>query len=245
MCIITLQRPERLNALDLALSCAFRDAVWASLGKPSVRALVVAGQGGNFCAGADLKRDRGQEAASGLDILEVLQEAVGQLRGGRLPTVAAIEGNAAGAGLSIALACDFLVASRTARLSAAFTSVGLVPDLGITATLPERVGIGVARDMLLAGGVRNGDQAFADGLVDELCEPGAALEAALVRARRLAKAAPLAVAGARRLLAERGLAPSSHAHLELLLQRAMRGTADATEAAAAFADKRPPVFRGA
>lgn len=243
--ILTLQRPERLNALDLALSCAFRDAVLTALATPAVRVLIVSGQGGNFCAGADMKRDRRQEAASGLDILEVMQEAVGLLRGGRLPTVAAIEGNAAGAGLSIALACDFLVASRTSRLSAAFTSVGLVPDLGITAALPERVGIGVARDLLLAGGVRNGDQALADGLVDDVCEPGAVLDAALARARRIAEAAPLALAGTRRLLAERGLPSSSHAQLELLLQRAMRGSADATEAAAAFADKRRPVFRGA
>jgi|LNAP01.1.fsa_nt_gb enoyl-CoA hydratase/carnithine racemase len=242
--ILTLNRPHCLNALDLALCCALRDAVRAANSEPSVRALVLAGEGGSFCTGADLKRDRAAETSTGLDLLEVLQEAFLLLRQGGKPGVAAIEGHTLGAGLSLALACDFLVAGASAQLGAPFTSAGLAPDLGISLTLPERVGIGPAREMLLLGAIKSADKALALGLVDEVCDAGSALTRAVERARALAMRAPLALAAARQLLAASGLGIERHLSQELQLQRTLRATQDAAEAAAAFAEKRPPRFLG-
>lgn len=242
--ILTLNRPHCLNALDLALCCALRDAVRTANAEPSVRALVLAGAGGSFCSGADLKRDRAAEARTGLDLLEVLQEAFLLLHQGGKPGVAAIEGHALGAGLSLALACDFLIVGASARLGAPFTSAGLAPDLGITITLPERVGVGPAREMLLLGAVKRSGEALSLGLVDEVCDAGSALPRAVERARALAARAPLALAAARQLLAARGFGIECHLAQELQLQRALRATQDATEAAAAFAEKRPPRFVG-
>jgi 2-(1,2-epoxy-1,2-dihydrophenyl)acetyl-CoA isomerase len=242
--ILALNRPHRLNALDLELCCALRDAVRIAKAEPSVRALVLTGEGGSFCTGADLKRDRAAEARTGLDLLEVLQEAFLLLRQGGKPGVAAIEGHALGAGLSLALACDLLVAGASARLGAPFTSVGLAPDLGITLTLPERVGIGPAREMLLLGAAKSASDAFALGLVDEVSEAGGALQRALERARALAARAPLALAATRELLAARDPGVERHLGQELQLQRALRATQDAAEAAAAFTEKRPPRFLG-
>lgn len=242
--ILALHRPERLNALDLALCCALRDALRQASAEPTVRALVLTGGGRSFCTGADLKRDRAAEARSGLDLLEVLHEAFRLLREGGKPAVAAVEGHAVGAGLSLALACDFIVAGATAQLAAPFTAVGLAPDAGITMTLPERVGIGAARQMLLLGTVHDAGQALALGLVDEACEAGSALPRAVERAAALAARAPLAVAAARQLLAVRGLPAAQHLEQELRLQRALRASRDAAEAAAAFAEKRLPIFQG-
>ena len=242
--VITLNRPHRMNAIDLDLGCALRDAVAAACADAGVRAVVITGEGSNFCTGGDLRRDRSKEAAAGVELVDIVQEAFLALRHGDKASVAAVQGHAQGAGLSLMLACDFAIADTTAKFGAPFTGAGLVPDMGLAITLPERVGIGMARDMVLCGTVKDAAAALAAGLVDMVCEPGRALPAAMEKAAVLAGRAPLAIAGARVLL-NRTRDP-----LELVLgeesrrQKALRQTEDSREAIAAFGEKRRPQFKG-
>ncbi len=242
--VITLNRPHRMNAIDLDLACAFRDAIVSASNDAEVRAIVIAGEGSNFCSGGDLRRDRAKEAAAGIDVVEVVQEAFLVLRNGDKASVAAVQGHAQGAGLSLVLACDFAIADTTAKFGAPFTGAGLVPDMGLAITLPERVGIGMARDMVLCGTVKDAAAALAAGLVDMVCEPGQALPAALEKAAVLASRAPLAIAAARALLNRTRDPVEIVLREETRLQNALRLTQDAREAVAAFGEKRKPVFRG-
>ncbi len=244
ICVITMNRPHRMNAFDLDLSCALRDAVLAASTDAAIRAIVIAGEGGNFCTGADLRRDRAREQTENIDLLGVLHEVFLTLRHGNKPSVAAVQGYSVGAGLSLMLACDFAVADTTSRFSAPFTGVGLAPDLGISVTLPERVGIGMARDMLLCGTMKTAAEALSGGLIDVVCEPGQVMSAALEKASALVNRAPLAIAAARKLLHESRDGAALFLSEELAIQRTLRHTQDAKEAAAAFSEKRKPVFIG-
>ncbi|MES2536858.1 MAG: enoyl-CoA hydratase/isomerase family protein [Pseudomonadota bacterium] len=242
--IITLNRPHRMNAFDLELACTLRDAVRAASADASVGALVLSGEGKHFSTGADLKRDRSKEQEASVDIVEVMQELFLSLRYGKKPAVAAVSGYAFGAGLSLALACDFVVADMSTQLSAPFTGVGLVPDMGLVLTLPERVGISVARDMLLMGTVKRAVEAQAIGLVDDLCEDGQSRARAIDKAVALTRRAPLAMSATRSMLAREHGSVEALLQEELRLQQWLRTTGDAREAAAAFAEKRQPVFQG-
>jgi 2-(1,2-epoxy-1,2-dihydrophenyl)acetyl-CoA isomerase len=233
-----------MNAFDATQVCELRGAVRDAGESSSIRALILTGNGGNFCAGADLKRDREAEQRAGIDILGVMQEVYLQMRFGTKPSVAAVSGYALGAGLSLALACDFVLADASARFGASFTSVGLAPDVGITRTLPERVGIGVAREMLLLGAQKTASEAASIGLIDTLCEPGQVRSSAIEKALALAERAPLAISATRALLAGRREDVESALQQELRLQISLRPTLDAKEAALAFAQKRRPVFQG-
>ncbi|MCS6766138.1 MAG: enoyl-CoA hydratase-related protein [Candidatus Protistobacter heckmanni] len=234
---LTLNRPERMNAMHLPLTQALR----ATQADPAVRALVLTGAGGNFCTGADILRDK---SAENEDILAVLHEAFRSLYLGGKPSVAAIQGNAFGAGLSLGLACDFIVSEQGARFGAPFTGIGLVPDVGMALTLPQRIGMPAARSMMLAGDVLDAAQAKACGLIDALEEKGGAIAAALAKAETLAQRAPLAVAAARDLINSRREAVDALLADELRAQQAMRLTEDAAEGPAAFREKRKPVFKG-
>jgi enoyl-CoA hydratase/carnithine racemase len=233
-----------MNALDLELGLSLREAVRAAMADPGVRVLVLAGDGGNFCTGADLRRDRSIEERAGLSLVEIVQEVVVDLREGAKPSIAAISGNAVGAGLSLALACDFVVAESGAKLSTPFTGVGFVPDGGIVLTLPERVGMGVARDMLLCGTAKDANQALAIGLVDEVCAPGESRTHALTRAQMLSARAPLAITATRRLMAMARSNPKEALAMEAKMQQALLRTEDAQEATLAFRQKRAPQFTG-
>lgn len=242
--VLVMCRPQRMNALDLELGLALRQAVRAEMADPTVRALVLAGDGGNFCTGADLRRDRSIEDREQLSLVDIVQEVFVALRGGEKPSIAAVSGHAVGAGLSLALACDFIIAESGARFSAPFTGVGFVPDGGIVLTLPERVGMGIARDMLLCGTPKDGQQALAIGLADAVCAHGEVLKEALARAQMLAARAPLAIAATRRLMATARSTPDEALALESRMQQALLRTEDAREATLAFQQKRAPQFRG-
>lgn len=241
---LVLNRPQRMNAFDYDLMIALRDAVHAADADPAVRALVITGAGGQFCTGADLKRDRSKEEAAGVSMVLTLHEVFKVLRCGSKPSVAAVVGNAMGAGLSLALACDLVVADPTARFGCPFTAVGLLPDTGILLTLPERVGIGAARDMLLAGATKDAREALSLRLVDAVSEPGQAVDDATAKARLFVDRAPLAIASTRAMLAGRPAEIDALLAEEYERQLVLRVSDDAKEAAAAFAARRKPVFTG-
>ena len=157
------------------------------------------------------------------------------------PLVAAVEGWAAGGGFALAMACPTVVMARDARLVAGFTKIGLIPDMGLLATLPARVGIARTRRIVLGNRPIAAEAALAMGLADELAEPGGALEAAAALALEEAAGAPLP-----RLYVNEFLARSVDTALdyERLVQPGLLSSADAAEGRAAFFEKRAPHYRG-
>jgi len=207
---------------------------------PAIRAIVLTGAGGVFCAGGDSGMNV-TDLAAGRERFRLTHRLVRQLIRGRTPIIAAVEGWCVGAGLSLALCCDTIVAATDARFAAGFGGVGLVADLGLLHTLPLRVGQGRARQILLYGERMDAARAEQIGLIDHVVPPGTALDTALERARLFHGTAPLPVALTRHYYAS-GL--DAALDWERETQSALFLTADHAEGKAAFLEKRPPVFRG-
>src|ERR1700749_1627537 len=164
--IITLNRPEKRNALDLALRTELIKAIEAAMTDDQVRVLVLTGVGGAFCAGGDISIMEQLSPEPGRARAGLPQQAPGTLGAGTKPVLAAVEGPAFGAGLALALACDRIVAAADARFGAAFTRIGLAGDMGIMATLPERLGAARAKQFLMFAEQATAAAALRMGLVD-------------------------------------------------------------------------------
>lgn len=179
--LITINRPSRLNAVAPetgdTLASAFRELEADS----RIRAVVLTGAGRGFCAGADISGDVGDARRV---LLETWNPLVQTMRSLQLPIIAAINGVAAGAGVSLALACDLRVAARSARFELSFAKIGLMPDAGLTWLLPRVIGLGRANELALLGGRLPAPEAREWGLVNQLSEDGQALSDAVAMARR-------------------------------------------------------------
>ena len=239
--VLTLDYPARRNALAMVMRTALVDALERIEADASIRAIVLTGAGGTFCAGGDISGMDATDLAAGRERFRVTHQLVRLLVKGSKPLVAAVEGWCVGAGLSLALCCDTIVAASDARFMAGFGRIGLVADLGLLHTLPLRIGQGRARQVFLYGEAMDAATAERIGLVDHLVPPGGALDAALVRARLFADTAPLPVALTRQYLSA-GL--DAALDWERDTQSALFQTADHAEGKAAFLAKRPPIFRG-
>ena len=242
--VLKLNQPERRNALSLELRAELIGAVEAALADSEIRALVLTGNGGVFCAGGDLSSMRGATSHSGRERLRRLHKLARLLTDGGKPVVAAVEGYAYGAGLSLALLCDQVVASETAKFCASFTKVGLMADLAALWSVPQRVNAGWTRRILMLADEVDAATAGRIGLVDEVVPGGAALERALELAARFAAVAPVAMAMTKHALA-RGPQPLLPLlDMEADLQGVLFGTEDLAEGCDAFLGKRKPVFKG-
>lgn len=241
--VLTLSSPGRKNAISTQMRTELLEQVTALHADTSVRAIVLTGADGDFSAGGDItEMTSDQKVAS--DRLQILHDAVRLLISGPKPVIAAVEGAAFGAGLSLAAACDVVVAGEGARFGAAFGKVGFVADCGLLWTLPMRVRPGVARDILFSARSIQTDEALALGIVDEVVPQGGAVDAAVARAERYAAVAPLAIAETKALL---GAAPQSLDDLleaEKAAQLRLALTEDHAEARKAFLEKRQPDFKG-
>ena len=239
--VLTLDYPARRNALAMPMRQGLIDAMERIEGDPEVRAVVLTGAGGVFSAGGDISGMNAADLAAGRERFRVTHRLVRLLVKSSKPIVAAVEGYAVGAGLSLALCCDTIVAAADARFAAGFGRVGLVADFGMLHTLPLRVGQGRARQVLLYGERLDGNEALRIGLVDQVTAPGEALAAALERARAFHGAAPLPVAMTKQYLAA-GL--DAALEWERDTQAALLLTADHAEGKAAFMEKRAARFTG-
>jgi len=241
--LLTLNRPDKRNALDLAMRAAIADAFRAQDADAAVQAIVITGGEGIFAAGADLNLlvDKGSQAVADLD----LGQYWAPVAGCRKPVIAAVSGFALGAGCELALMADFIVADMTARLGQPELAVGIMPGAGGTQRLVRAVGRQVASLMLLTGEPVTGERAFQLGLVADLVEPAQLLPRAMELARKAARMPPKAVQATRRVLRQGADLPLDAAlaleHREFLL---LFDTADKTEGMRAFLDKRKPVFKG-
>jgi 2-(1,2-epoxy-1,2-dihydrophenyl)acetyl-CoA isomerase len=242
--VITLNRPEVRNAFDVAMRVELARALEAAEADGQVRVVVLTGAGGAFCAGGDISimermpRDEAAERA------ELTQRVVRTLWAGTKPVLAAVEGPAFGAGLSLALACDRVVAASDARFGAAFCRIGLAGDMGIWASLPARLGPARAKQFLMLSEQARGPEALAMGLIDVVTEPGNAVTAALADARKLAAGPPLALAAIKAAFARYPLSREELVEREAATQVDMYLSADFAEGVAAFRERRPPNFQG-
>lgn len=243
--VLTLDAPQRLNALSPHMRILLRDALRAAHEDPGVRSIVVTGAGKAFSAGGDVRQmaERPPPLVS-RQRLDVLHDVIRQVMTGPKPVVAAVEGVAYGAGLSLAAACDHVIAGEGSRFSAAFGRLGLVADCGLFWTLPQRTGIGPTRDILMTGRPFDAEEALRLGVVDAVVPVGTALERALQKAREYEAIAPLAIAATKSALARRPASLEDALQLEADLQAFLRGTRDHQAASTAFLAKQPVVFEG-
>lgn len=239
--ILTLDQPARRNALAMPMRRAVVDAMERIEADPAIRAVVVTGSGGTFSAGGDISNMDAADLAAGRERFRITHQMVRLLVKSSKPIIAAVEGYAVGAGLSVALCCDTIVAAENSQFAAGFGRVGLVADLGLLHTLPLRVGQGRARQILLYGERIAAPDALAISLIDHVVPSGAALEAALARARLFHTMAPLPISMTKQFLAA-GL--DAALDWERDTQSMLFLTADHAEGKAAFLGKRTPEFTG-
>ncbi|KAB7761366.1 enoyl-CoA hydratase/isomerase family protein [Mycolicibacterium mucogenicum] len=242
--VITLNRPDRRNAIDIPLRVALAEHLEDAMADNDVRVVVLTGAGASFCAGGDISTMCRMAEAESRPRAEAAARVVRAIWSGGTPVVAAVEGAAFGAGVSLALACDRVVAAEDAVFSTAFTGVGLAGDMGIFASLPARVGPAKARQLMLLPQKLSGAEALALGLVDAVVSPGSALTAALADAERIAELAPLAVGEIKRALTRWPSSPQAMLDHEVDLAVRLFDTEDFDEGVAAFHARRPPRFRG-
>lgn len=245
--VLTLNRPERLNAVSLSMYRALdRELKTAAKGK-EIRAVVLTGAGRAFCVGADLKA-HGQAPPTGeerREYVETAQRVNRRIQLGPVPVVAAVNGHAIGGGLEMALSADFLLVSESAKLRFPEVSLGTFVGGGVVYTLPERVGILKARELLYFGEFFLGTEAAAMGVANRALPTEEVVPTALDWAKRLAEQAPRSLAAAKRLVGPAGtlsrkqaLAREGDALLKIF------GTRDWAEGVAAFNEKRPPRYTG-
>ncbi|MBB6095394.1 enoyl-CoA hydratase/carnithine racemase [Povalibacter uvarum] len=240
--IVTLHMPEKRNALGEKLYSALSKTLTELQDDLSLRALVLYG-GKQFCAGGDLSSMTVTPLAM-RQAMGVGHRSVRALVGGRLPVVAAVEGNAYGAGFSLAMACDFVVGDETTTFCAAFGRVGLTPDYGLLWTLPQRVGIAKAREMLMLCDPIKGEKAHALQLIDRFVESGHVFDAAVALAQRLALAPPATISTTKAILSRLPLSLDTMLAWESDTQSLLVRTNDVAEGIRAFAERRSPRFRG-
>jgi enoyl-CoA hydratase len=244
--VITLRRPDRLNALSSAVAADLLEAVQEAGGQDAVRAIVIAGEGKVFCAGADIAELDALDGPHAFSaFVRKLTDTLDALARCPKPSVAAIHGVAFGGGLELALACDLRICAAGARLGVPEIKLGLLPGAAGTARLPRLLPKAVAKQMLLTGDPLSAADAHRLGLVNEVVPDGEVLDAALVLAAQLAALPPLALAAAKRLVDDGAALPLDAAiTLERETVSMLFGTDDRVEGVKAFLTKRPPTFVG-
>ncbi|MCU1246466.1 MAG: enoyl-CoA hydratase [Acidobacteria bacterium] len=246
---ITLNRPDKLNAFSGTMREDLLAALQACEAESDCRVVVITGAGRAFCAGGDVDAMAGLQKAGDVDrfrkLLDAGRDIVTTIASLSKPVIAAVNGVAAGAGCNLALACDYRIASDTAKLGETFVRIGLHPDWGGTWLLPRLVGLGRAAELLMTGRIVDAQEALAIGMVDRVVPAAELMAATETLVRSIAAGPPLAIAGIKRALrkSEREtlagqLAIETEHQLQAFCSR------DAGEGMAAFFEKRPPAFKG-
>ncbi|ETR78744.1 enoyl-CoA hydratase [Afipia sp. P52-10] len=246
--VLTLNAPARKNALSTEIRFGLRAAFEKYLANPACRAIVLTGAAQTFCAGGDISQMKPPPGITpreySLTRMKALHDSVRFIAAGPKPVVAAVEGHAAGAGMSLAAACDYVIAADDARFVASFGKIGLAADCGLLWSLPHRVGHAKARDLLLTARTVSAEEAHHIGLADEVVAKGATLARAIEKAQSYATTAPLAIALTKRVMAGELDDLNLALENEIEWQAELRATSDHQEARDAFLQKRKPNFQG-
>lgn len=254
--LLTLNRPERLNAMTAELVAELHDALDAVAHDPGCRVVVLTGAGRGFCAGLDLggygetpgADMAGGRVERGFATQTHIATLVPRLRSLPQPVVSAVNGPAAGGGLALALASDIRLAAASARFNVAFVRLGLSGcDIGVSWLLPRLIGASRAWELMLTGRIIDAEEARRIGLVLEVVPDGQVLEAALEKAGQIAGNSPWGVRMTKEVMWSQLEVGSLQAGIDLenRTQVLSTMTGDMEEAVSAFLDKRPPRFRGA
>jgi enoyl-CoA hydratase/carnithine racemase len=253
--LLTLNRPEKLNALSFDLVEELHESLDQIAADNGCRVVVLSGSGRGFCAGLDLTSIGPSPVAqntvgprSGMRSQERIADLPTKLRRLRQPVIAAVNGPAYGGGFALALACDLRVASRSARFCSQFIKVGVGGcDIGMSYTLPRLIGAARAFELMLTAREVDADDALALGLVSEVVDEGLVVDRALELAALICSYSPFGVEMTKQVMWANLDAPSleSALHLENRTQILAGTGGDIMEAAAAFVEKRPPVWRPA
>ena len=259
--IITLNRPDRLNAIGQAVREEVHAAVEAAHEDDTVRAAIITGAGRGFCSGADLSGAATRAAAGGsgnggvpspfaqtdrLDEMGWVGRWAKRFAHFDKPLIAAVNGVAAGAGMSMALACDMRVGSTNARFKTVFVERNLSPDSGMSYFLPRIVGYSRAADLVMTSRAVNADEAYRIGLLDRLVAPENLIDEAVAVAQEMSQWPPLAIRMAKRVLQHNQDAELDDAlrYESVALGFARKATNDTRESIASFAEKRKGLYTG-
>ncbi|MEW6275076.1 MAG: enoyl-CoA hydratase [Bacillota bacterium] len=243
--VVYLNQPETRNALSMEMQEELRIALEGLARDGAVKAIVISGRGTAFCAGGDLRTMGDSKPFQGRQRMQSVHRLVLALRNLEKPVLAAVNGPAFGAGWSLAMACDFVIASEKARFSLAFVKVGLIPDCGCLYLLPRVIGLPKAKELMMTGRVVEAAEASALGLVNKVVPPEQLLPEALTLARELAQGPPLAL-GLLKSIVNRAFETDFLTLLEeeALAQDLCLQTEDHREGVRAFFEKRKPKFIG-
>ncbi|WP_417093378.1 enoyl-CoA hydratase/isomerase family protein [Intestinimonas timonensis] len=243
---ITLNIPDKLNALRGEMKDELVDLLRKLRGDSNVRALVITGAGRSFCAGGDVSTmgDK-QKNNEGRDRMRLCCDWCRELMRLEKPVIAAVNGYAFGAGLTVALLCDFIVASEKASFQCSFVNIGLVPDSGCTWLLPKRVGMGKAREMMYTGRTVKTEEALQIGLADQVVAPDDLMATATELAERLAQGPTYTIGLTKSLLNKTYESSfSDYLDMEANYQASAFQTVDHTMAVKAFLEKTDKHFTG-
>lgn len=244
--VLTLNRPEVMNAFNFNLLRALGEAINAIRHDSDVRVVIVTGAGERaFCSGADLKERRTLTPVQVKDYIDTIRELFSRVENLNKPVIAAVNGIALGGGTELALAADIRLASENATMGLTETRLAIIPGAGGTQRLPRLVGKGKAKELIFTGRRVEASEALAMGLVNQVCAPDQLMETSLQMAAVITEAGPLALEQAKYAInhgmetdLHTGLAIESNAYWTLI------PTEDRLEGLAAFREKRKPVYKG-
>ncbi len=247
---ITLNRPDRYNALTPTLRQELLDAIEHSNNEADVRAVVITGAGKGFCSGGDMKENANAKSIDDVNPLSnklepIRDQIVLAMRGSSKPYIAAVNGAAAGGGMGIALACDIRIAAARAKFGQTFSRRGLHPDWGGTYFLPRLVGTAKACELIWSGRMIGAEEALDLGIVSQVTEPDDLMPTVLELARGFAAGPPVSIRLSKRAI-YRSMEPDLRDALEFetYAQNVCLSTEDVKEGVTAFLEKREPKFSG-